>query len=150
MYGIPEAASTWDWEVHQFDGSRLRLAADNDLTYAHGLEVVLTDLAYMACPTQFTNPRFREPTPAERRLVQRHCGDEPAVILAFDVESAHRLDEWLPCLIAADAIQVVPGTVYRYWRDDLKPGERLSHWARRPDDQTGSGSGAGSAGSVDG
>ena len=29
---LREGACWWDWDVQEFDGSRLRLAADNDLT----------------------------------------------------------------------------------------------------------------------
>ncbi|BCY08479.1 hypothetical protein [Actinoplanes sp. L3-i22] len=131
MLDLPEGASTWDWDIHDFDGSRLLLAADNDLTYHHGLEVIFTDVAYLACPTQFSDPQFRQPTLAERTLVRRYVGEEPPVIVAFDVESL----EWeglLPCLIAAETAEVVMGLVYRYWRDDLAPGARLSSHVRRP------------------
>ncbi|MEH1098449.1 hypothetical protein [Micromonospora sp. CPCC 205561] len=63
--------------MQNFDGSQLRLAAGYDLTYHHSLEMVFTDVAYLACPTQFQNDRFREPDLDERALVRRHVGDEP-------------------------------------------------------------------------
>ena len=65
MIELPEG-SWWDWDALHFDGSQLRLAAGHDLTYHHGLEVVFTDVEYLACPAQFRDPRFREPTLDER------------------------------------------------------------------------------------
>lgn len=50
MIELP-GGSWWDWDVLHFDGSQLRLAAGHDLTYHHGLEVIFTDVACMACPT---------------------------------------------------------------------------------------------------
>jgi hypothetical protein len=31
----------WDWQADRWDGSGLRLMADNDLTYHHSVEVKL-------------------------------------------------------------------------------------------------------------
>ncbi len=121
-----------EWDIQEFDSSRLRLAANYDLTYYHGLEVVFTDVAYLACPTQFTDPTFREPTRDERELVRRHVGEDPPLIVAFDLEPLIGSREPLPCLIAAETVEVVIGNVYRYWRDDLAPGERLSPRVRPP------------------
>lgn len=87
-----------------FDGSQLRLAAGHDLTYHHGLEVVFTDVAYLACPTQFWDPRFREPTPEERALVPRHVGEESPVVVAFDVDAPAGGD-LLSCLVAAGSLR---------------------------------------------
>ncbi|MEV4343748.1 hypothetical protein AB0J83_04650 [Actinoplanes sp. NPDC049596] len=132
MLELPDAADEWDWDVHHFDGSRLVLAAGNDLTYHHNLEVIFTDVAYLACPTQFSRPRFRKPAPAERKLVSRHAGEELPLIVAFDVESLEDAG-LLPCLIAAESAEVVVGLVYRYWRDDLAVGARLSPHVRPPE-----------------
>lgn len=128
--GIPPVialppGSWWDWDVLHFDGSELTLAAGHDLTYHHGLEVVFTDVAYMAFPTQFQDPSFRAPTRAERDLIIRYVGEEPPVIVAFDVEAVAG-EGTLFCLVAAESVSVVPGTVYRYRRDDLAAGERLA------------------------
>lgn len=131
MIELPEG-SWWDWDVRQFDGSRLRLAAGQDLTYHHGLELVFTDVVYLACPTQFPEPRFREPTPGEQALVRRYVGEELPLVFAFDVESPAG-GEPLPCLVAAEAVEVVVGRVYRYWRNDLTAGERLVPNVRPPE-----------------
>jgi hypothetical protein len=121
---LPEG-SWWDWDVLEFDGSRLTLAAGYDLAYHHGLELVFTDVAYLACPTRFSDPRFREPTPNEHESVRRHVAEGPPLVLAFDVASPAGGD-LLPCLIAAESVEVMTGLVYRYWRADLAPGERLA------------------------
>ncbi|MFG2036539.1 hypothetical protein [Dactylosporangium sp. NPDC048998] len=130
MIELPEGPWS-DWDVLQFDGANLRLAAGYDLTYHHGLEIVFTDVAYLACPIYFWDPRFREPTPGERELVRRYSGEEPPVIVAFDIESPIGAD-LLPCLVAAEAVEIVVGLVYRYWREDLAAGERLAPNVRPP------------------
>jgi hypothetical protein len=130
MLKLPEG-SWWDWDVLHFDGSQLTLAAGHDLTYHHGLEVVFADVDYLACPTRFHDPQFREPTPDEQALLHRHIGEEPALIVAFDVEPPVGSDP-LPCLIAARSVEVKPGLVYRYWHDNLRPGERRAPHIRPP------------------
>lgn len=127
---LPGDVAPWDWELLSSNGSELRLAAGNDLTYHHTLELVFTDVAYLACPARFSHPRFREPTPAERDLVRRYVGGDPPVLIAFDIEAMMGEGD-LPGLIAAESVEAVPGLVYRYWRDGLKPGERLAPFVRR-------------------
>ncbi|MEV0397899.1 hypothetical protein [Polymorphospora rubra] len=128
---LPEG-SWWDWEVLGWNGSELRLAAGYDLTYHHGLELVFTDVDYLACPTRFSDPRFRDPTSSERDTVRRYVGDEPPVVVAFDVD-AEEGRGFLPCVVAAASVRIVTGLVYRYWREDLKEGERLAPFVRPPD-----------------
>jgi hypothetical protein len=65
--------------------------------------------------------------------VRRYVGEELPVVVAFDVEALAGTGV-LPCLVAADSVEVVPGRVYHYWREDLKEGERLAPFVRRPDD----------------
>ncbi|MEU5940587.1 hypothetical protein ABZ807_15680 [Micromonospora sp. NPDC047548] len=131
MIELP-GGSWWDWDVLHFDGSQLRLAAGHDLTYHHGLEVVFTDVAYLACPTPFWDPRFREPTLEERALVRRHVGEESPVVAAFDVDAPAGGD-LLSCLVAAGSVEVIHGLVYRYWRDNLAAGERFAPHVRPPE-----------------
>ncbi|TWH70513.1 hypothetical protein JD77_05538 [Micromonospora olivasterospora] len=50
-------------------------------------------------------------------------GSPPPTVVAFDIDGGTGS---LPRLIAADRLEVVTGTVYRYHRTDLKPGERLA------------------------
>ena len=130
MIELPED-SWWDWDVLHFDGSQLRLAAGHDLSYHHGLELVFTDVDYLACPTQFQDPRFREPTPDERAMIRQHVGQESALVVAFDVEAPVE-SELLPCLVAAGSVEVVRGLVYRYWRENLTAVERLAPHVRPP------------------
>ena len=131
MIELPES-SWWDWDILYFDGSHLCMAAGSDLTYHHTLEVVFSDVVYLACPISFQHPRFREPTLRERALVQRHVGEEPPLIVAFDVE-APAGEEPLACLVAAGSVESLPGVVYRYWREDLAPGERLARFVPPPE-----------------
>ncbi|MFE9654937.1 hypothetical protein [Micromonospora sp. NPDC006431] len=128
---LPEG-SWWDWEVLGWNRSELRLAAGYDLTYHHGLELVFTDVDYLACPTRFSDPWFREPTSGERETVRRYVGEEPPVVVAFDVDAEDGCGV-VPCVVAAASVGIVKGLVYRYWREDLKEGERLAPFVRRPD-----------------
>jgi hypothetical protein len=48
----------WDWRVDKWDSATLRLIADNDLTYHHAVEVAFANPAYVACPAEFSHPRF--------------------------------------------------------------------------------------------
>lgn len=121
----------WDWDLLEYDGAHLRFAAGSDLTYHHGLELLFTDVAYLACPTQFSDPTFREPTSDERETLRGYVGQEPPVVVAFDV-AAEFGEGSLPCVIAAESVEVVVGVVYRYWREDLNDGERLAPFVRPP------------------
>ena len=121
-----------DWDLFSWNGWELRLAAGTDLSYHHGLELVFAGVSYLACPAQFHDPRFREPTPQERDTVLRYVGEPPPVVVAFDIE-AESGGGVLPCIVAAEGLEVVTGMVYRYWRENLREGERLSPYVRRPD-----------------
>ncbi|MGW4056325.1 hypothetical protein ACWENA_36450 [Streptomyces sp. NPDC004779] len=109
---LPEGA-WWEWEVRGFDGSRLALVAGYDLAYHHGLEVELTDTVSVRCPTAFTEPVFREPTPGERAEVARITGEEPPVLLAFEADGGGTAP--VSCLVAAGAWALRQGHFPR-WR----------------------------------
>ncbi|MGC4790674.1 hypothetical protein ACLQ22_22945 [Micromonospora sp. DT178] len=128
---LPEG-SWWDWDLLGWNGSELSIAAGHDLTYHHGVELVFTDVHYLACPTRFSDPQFREPTSDEYETVRAFVGEVPPAVVAFDVEA---VVGWkvLPCVVAAASVRIVTGLVYRYWREDLKEGERLASFLRRPD-----------------
>ncbi|WP_155123575.1 MULTISPECIES: hypothetical protein [unclassified Actinoplanes] len=81
----------------------MTLIGDVDLTYHWNREVIFCDVTHLACPFQFCDPIFREPTPRELASVRE---DEPAVVVAFDVED-------MPCLIAAESVAIRHGTVMR-------------------------------------
>jgi hypothetical protein len=122
----------WDWDIVLCDATRLRLGANYDLSYAHGLEVVFSDPVYLSCPTVFQEPEFREPTPTEIQRITEWCGATPPVIVAFEAGGGGRTP--VTCLIAAETVKVVEGVVYRYPRPDLQPGERLAPWVLEPPD----------------
>lgn len=111
MIELPEG-SWWDWDVYSWRPGELILAAGHDLCYHHGMELVLTDPLYVRCPGAFQDPVFREPTPDERRLVERQCGEEPGVLLAFEADGGGA--EPVGGLIAAGGLEVRVGWVRRY------------------------------------
>ncbi|MER7755386.1 hypothetical protein [Kitasatospora sp. NPDC097643] len=111
MIDLPQG-SWWDWDVWSWCPGELRLAAGYDLAYHHGLELVFADPLYVRCPAAFQDPVFRAPTPQERRLVERQCGEPPGVLVAFEADGAGT--EPASGLIAAGSLAVVVGTVLRY------------------------------------
>ncbi|MER7517450.1 hypothetical protein [Streptomyces sp. NPDC126499] len=114
---LPEG-SWWDWTVLGYDGSRLTLAADHDLTYHHGLEVVFTDTLYVRCPMDFADPDFREPVPEERAEVTRLLGADPPVLVAFEADGGGTAP--VSCLIAAESWAVRQGRFSRPGGTDVR------------------------------
>ena len=129
MYDLQLPEGSWrDWDVTSCSDGELRLAAGTDLSRHHGLELVFRNTLYVACPSLFRRPVFRSPTAFERTLVGQSAGREAPVLVAFDIADDERGS--LPCLIAAEEVEVRQGTVFRYHRTDLKPGERLADWLK--------------------
>jgi hypothetical protein len=126
---LPEG-SWWDWEVIAWDAGQFRLAAGYDLTYYHGLELVFSDPTFVSCPAMFHDPVFRGPTNDEVLRVTRQFGEGPPVLAAFEADANGR--EPVPCLVAAERLEIVHETVLRYWRDDAAPGQRFASWVRPP------------------
>jgi hypothetical protein len=78
----------WDWMVQSWDGWRLRLVADNDLTYHHLVEVDFLDAAYVRVPLRvFSHPMFRAATPDEVSEAQPFMSeDETMRVFAWDTD----------------------------------------------------------------
>lgn len=130
MIQLPQG-SWWDWDVVAWDAGLLRLGAGHDLSYHHGLELVFSDPVFVMCPAAFHDPTFREPTPDEVRIVSRQVGELPAVLIAFEADAGG--PEPAAGLIAAGQFDIVLGTVFRYWRENLTAKERLAPWVRPPE-----------------
>lgn len=129
MIQLPQG-SWWDWDVVAWDPGLLRLGAGHDISYAHGLEIVFNDPVFVMCPAAFHDPAFRDPTADEVELVARRVGETPPVLVAFDADAGG--PGLASGLVAAGAFDIVEGTVFRYWREDLAAGERLAPWVRPP------------------
>ncbi|MFF1922069.1 hypothetical protein ACFVW8_16045 [Streptomyces sp. NPDC058221] len=126
---LPEG-SWWEWDVVSWDRARLTLAADHDLTYHHGLELVFDDPVLVSCPSGFYDPAFRSPSPEELLRVTRQLGAEPPVLVAFEADAGGH--ELVSCLVAAERVRIVHEMVLRYWREDTAPGQRFAPWVRPP------------------
>ncbi len=126
---LPEG-SWWDWEVLAWDSGRFRLAADYDLSYHHGLELVFTAPLFVSCPAAFHDPVFRAPTPEELLRAGRQLGGRPPVLVAFEADAGG--SEPISCLVAAERLDIVQETVLRYWREDWAPGRRFAPWVQPP------------------
>lgn len=127
---LPEG-SWWDWDVVSYNAGQLCLGAGYDLTYHHDLELVFRDLLFLTCPAAFQDPVFRAATPAEMATLTRKLGETPPLVVVFEADAGG--SDPVTCLIAAKEVEVIQGTVLRYWRDDLQPGQRLAPWVRPPD-----------------
>ncbi|MFF1908007.1 hypothetical protein [Kitasatospora sp. NPDC058218] len=128
---LPEG-SWWDWDVVAWDRGQFRLAADHDLTYHHGLELVFGGPLFVRCPADFQDPLFRSPTSEELATVTGLLGGRPPVLVAFEADAGGT--EPASCLIAAGRLDIVQETVLRYWREDAAPDQRVAPWVR-PSDQ---------------
>lgn len=106
------ATNGWDWEIVSYDGSMLVLGAGVSVSYGHSLLLEFVDVSYLALPSQFSNPTFREPSTDEVRLVRRSIGELPLLLAAFDVD-AHFGGGTVSCLVAADAHRVRTGAFPR-------------------------------------
>lgn len=126
---LPEG-SWWDWDVVAWDGGQFRLAADYDLTYHHGLELVFGGPLFVSCPAAFQDPVFRAPTSEEVATVTDLLGERPPVLVAFEADAGGTVSA--SCLIAADRLDIVHETVLRYWREDAAPDQRFAPWVRPP------------------
>ncbi|GAA1535337.1 hypothetical protein GCM10009730_50710 [Streptomyces albidochromogenes] len=126
---LPEG-SWWDWDIVAWDQGQLRLAAGHDLAYHHSLELVFGDPMFVSCPSAFHDPIFRAPSPDELLRLTRQFGGEPPVVVAFEADAGGQ--ELVSCLIAAERLDIVRGTVLRYWREDPAPDQRFAPWVRPP------------------
>lgn len=108
----------------------MRLGAGHDISYAHGLELVFSDPVFVTCPAAFQNPVLRAPTPEELRFIARQVGETPPVLTAFEADAGGA--SLASGLIAAGHLDIVQGTVFRYWRENLAVGERPAPWVKPP------------------
>ncbi|MGW1848011.1 hypothetical protein [Streptomyces sp. NPDC001966] len=129
MIELPEGA-WWDWDIVAWDPGRLRLGAGHDISYAYGLELVFSDPVFVTCPAAFQDPVFRAPTPDELGLIARQVGETPPVLIAFEADAGG--SSLASGLVAAGQLDIVQGTVVRYWRENLAVGERLAPWVKPP------------------
>ncbi|MFB7466115.1 hypothetical protein ACFCZ1_21890 [Streptomyces sp. NPDC056224] len=115
-----------------WDGRQFRLAAGHDLTYHHGLELVLREPVFISCPSSFHDPTFRAPSPAELRQLACQLGEKPenpSVVVAFEADADGQ--QPVPCPFAAERLNIVQETVPRY-RGVAAPGQRFAPWVRLP------------------
>ncbi len=104
-----------DWLVQSWDGFNLTLIADNDLTYHHEVTVRFSDARYVACPADFSWPKFREATAEERASLHTlHDPDEDMNVFAWDAESGNGRTA---CLVLAKGVTVAEEFVLHYAPD---------------------------------
>ena len=130
MYDLQLPEGSWrDWDVTSCSDGELRLAAGTDLSRDHGLELVFQECRIRRVP--IVVPHTGLPA-ADRLRVRTWCGSPWAGRFRCWSRSTSPTPSGasLPCLIGAERVEVRQGTVFRYHRTDLKPGERLADWVR--------------------
>ena len=98
----------WDWQADRWDGSGLRLIADNDLTYHHSVEVTFTDVVWVACADLFHHPVFRPATPSENEFARQVTVDEAHHLFTWDAETATGT---VAMLVVAESVQIAEEVV---------------------------------------
>ncbi|EST34441.1 hypothetical protein [Streptomyces roseochromogenus] len=101
----------WDWELIIWDGGQPRPAAGYHLMHRHGREIIFTGPGFVSCPAASQDPVFREPIPEETARLRRVFGETPPVVVAFEAAAGGSAPA--SCLIAAEALDIVPGLVQR-------------------------------------
>jgi hypothetical protein len=129
----------WEWDVLPAQPGLFVLGADFDLSYHHGLELRFHEPVFVQCPEYFMDPVFREATAAEVERVAGAVGTDgvagaagglPEVLVAFECDAGGAGPE--TGLIAARRLETVTGVVFRYWREQVEPGQRRAPWVRPP------------------
>jgi hypothetical protein len=94
-----------DWEVETWDLRALRVIADNNLTYHHEVEVSFLAAEYVACPSSFSHPVFRDATAEEIDRVRRLNGGLGSLtVFVWDLDDDPVAG---PCVVAAQVVSIV-------------------------------------------
>ena len=119
----------FDMEVLKYDGYKLTIAGGIDLCYCHRLEIIFEDIffikSYMSgwqsCTSQ---PVFIIPE-NEYELTLRYEIEQDYQLFIFKTE-----DLLNDVIIAAKDVQYSDDIVYRYYRENLQPNERLADFIK--------------------
>ena len=98
----------WDCVLKSYDGWRLCLASGSSPEYALPL-VAFSGVSYLACPTEFSHPRFRPATDAEREQIERLVPlDVKDFLVAIEAETMAGLDRHV-FFVAAESGALLSG-----------------------------------------
>jgi hypothetical protein len=104
------------YQLQEFDGCRLLIVGDHDLSYHHQVELIFFDVQHIKCDVEFYDPVFQLLGPC-------HCGcGSQRIGIRADGGSFE---------ITAAGYQIVTGLVFHYDRENLQPGERIAPWVKR-------------------
>ena len=109
----------WDFTLSRLDEQTVQILGSNDFDYYHVLELELRGVTFCDLPDQFSHAEFEllgEDGELNIRVVA-----EPQFEIGMREFSIHASDMF-----------VRTGTVYYYNRENLRPGERLAAWVKRP------------------
>lgn len=111
----------FNYRLQHFDGWKLYVIGDNDLSYHHGVELILTGVKHITCDVDFYHPVFRH-------LGSCVCGCS-GQRLGIQTDSGS-------FEIVFDGLEIVTGVVFHYQRPNLQPGERIASWIAKSSEST--------------
>ncbi|WP_295619690.1 hypothetical protein [Chamaesiphon sp. GL140_3_metabinner_50] len=102
--------------LSSFDGCRLVIIGDFDLTYHHAFEAEFVEVSYINCPTYFYAQVFRLATSDERKKLE------------FELANYINLEDYIFCIesderhffIAAESLIIREGSIPHHQADNFK------------------------------
>lgn len=102
------------YRIQSFAGTRLHIVGSSDICYYHDVEIILEEVQFISCMTNFRLLDISE--------VELNSRDREVILNS---------DEGLFKIIA-ERVAVQAGKVYYYDRGTkLRPGERIAEWVER-------------------
>ena len=111
------AENITDFQLFDFDGSRMRICGSFDLCYYHDIEVVFIDPVFTSLAMYFSEPTFRMANKEEIAELA-HVPDKDESVFCVEADGRKYF------VIAAD-IQAEKCKVYHYQRENLGKDERI-------------------------
>lgn len=120
-------SNTSDFQVQDYDGSRLLLIGSFDLMYYHEVEIEFESTAYIELPSIFDYPRLRIATADESQRLRFLDLSPPEKLYAIDTDPDLQGRTFY---VAAESVRARRCMVYHYQREDLKEGEEIAPWVK--------------------
>ena len=99
-------AATWDYRIRSFDGWTLVLGGGTTIDYPDNwtVQIEFTGVKFIQCPTDFSYPRFREPSSSETDYLSATVALEPGdLLVAIDAECEGSLGDQTFFIVAESA-----------------------------------------------
>lgn len=126
---IIKATSANEFQIDSYRAGNIILIGSFDWYY-HDIAVEFVD-SYISLPTEFSYPRFRIANKIEIQQIRQLVLLEPEVVYCIEAETSCSIEK-IPFYLVAESTNIQEGRVYHYWKKDLKPGERIADWVKKP------------------